>query len=64
MFQSLVAVFAGYWRPTPMTRVWVFLFFGMVRLQRWVKFSPQFRAQQDPPGPALVRAARESERAG
>src|SRR5262249_44733623 len=44
MFRSLVAVFAGYWRPTPITRIWVFLFFLLVRLQRWVKFSPRFEA--------------------
>jgi flavin-dependent dehydrogenase len=46
MFRSLVAVFAGYWRPTLVTRLWVFLFFLLVRLQRWVKFSPEFRAQE------------------
>jgi flavin-dependent dehydrogenase len=64
MFNSLVSVFAGYWRSTPVTRVWVFLFFLMVRLQRWVKFSPEFRAQQDAPDRAPARAGRETERAG
>jgi flavin-dependent dehydrogenase len=48
MFRSLVAVFAGYWRPTAVTRFWVFLFFLLVRLQRWMKFSPEFLAQRAP----------------
>ena len=36
MFRALVTVFAGYWRPSFATRVWVALFFLLVRLQRWV----------------------------
>ena len=46
MFRSLVAVFAGYWRPTLVTRFWVALFFLLMRLQRWVKFSPVFLPEQ------------------
>jgi flavin-dependent dehydrogenase len=40
MFRSLVTVFAGYWRPSLATRIWVVLFFLLVRLQRWVRFAP------------------------
>jgi flavin-dependent dehydrogenase len=39
MFRSLVTVFAGYWQPSLVTRMWVRLFFLLVRLQRWVRFS-------------------------
>ena len=41
MFRSLITVFAGYWRPTLATRIWIALFFLLVRLQRWVRFSPR-----------------------
>jgi flavin-dependent dehydrogenase len=44
MFRSLITVFAGYWRPAPTTRIWVALFFLLVRLQRWVRFSPRAAA--------------------
>jgi flavin-dependent dehydrogenase len=40
MFRSVVTVFAGYWRPSLATRIWVALFFLLVRLQRWVRFAP------------------------
>jgi flavin-dependent dehydrogenase len=40
MFRSLVTVFAGYWRPSLATRIWVAIFFLLVRLQRWVRFAP------------------------
>ncbi len=42
-FASLVSVFAGYWQPAFRTRCWVALFFGLVRLQRWLRFAPSFR---------------------
>jgi flavin-dependent dehydrogenase len=38
MFGALVTVFAGYWRPSLATRIWVALFFHLVRLQRGVRF--------------------------
>jgi flavin-dependent dehydrogenase len=41
MFRSMITIFAGYWRPTLATRVWVALFFLLVRLQRWVRFAPR-----------------------
>jgi flavin-dependent dehydrogenase len=41
MFRALVTVFAGYWRPPFGTRVWVALFFLLVRLQRLVRFAPR-----------------------
>ena len=44
MFSALVTVFAGYWRPSLTTRLWVVLFFQLVRLQRWVRFSPRLSA--------------------
>jgi hypothetical protein len=34
-------VFAGYWRPTVGTRIWVALFFLLVRLQRVFGFAPR-----------------------
>jgi flavin-dependent dehydrogenase len=49
MFRSLVAVFAGYWNPTFTTRLWVGMFFLLVRAQRWVKFSPRFEPDRDAP---------------
>jgi flavin-dependent dehydrogenase len=33
MFRSVITVFAGYWHPSWLTRVWVALFFLSVRLQ-------------------------------
>ena len=44
MFGALVTVFAGYWRPSLATRLWVALFFHLVRLQRWVQFAPRLVA--------------------
>jgi flavin-dependent dehydrogenase len=44
MFAALITVFAGYWRPSLATRTWVALFFHLVRLQRWVRFSPRLAA--------------------
>jgi flavin-dependent dehydrogenase len=44
MFRALITVFAGYWRPSLATRMWVALFFHLVRLQRWVRIAPRFFA--------------------
>jgi flavin-dependent dehydrogenase len=41
MFRALVTVFAGYWRPSLATRLWVTTFFLLVRLQRLVQFAPR-----------------------
>jgi FADH2-dependent halogenase len=46
MFRALVTVFAGYWRPSLVTRVWVSLFFLLVRLQRLARFAPQLFPRQ------------------
>jgi flavin-dependent dehydrogenase len=46
MFGALIAVFAGYWRPSLATRIWVALFFQLVRLQRWVRFSRRLVASR------------------
>ena len=51
IFRSLVTVFAGYWRPSLLTRGWVALFFLLVRLQRWFKFSPTFASAVEAPRP-------------
>ena len=40
LFRSLVAVFAGYWRPSLVSRFWVELFFLIVRLQPRLRFVP------------------------
>jgi flavin-dependent dehydrogenase len=40
MFRALVTVFAGYWKPSLKTRVWVALFFLLVRVQRYVRLVP------------------------
>ena len=40
MFRSVVTVFAGYWQPSWMTRIWVWLFFLSVRLQARLHFAP------------------------
>jgi len=42
MFHALVTVFAGYWRPSLPTRLWVILFFLIVRLQGWLHFAAPF----------------------
>jgi flavin-dependent dehydrogenase len=40
MFRALVTVFAGYWRPSLATRLWVWLFFQLVHVQRLVRVIP------------------------
>lgn len=40
MFRALITVFAGYWKPSLKTRIWVALFFLLVRLQRYVHLVP------------------------
>ena len=45
IFRSLVTVFAGYWKPTLVTRFWVAAFFFLVRLQRRFKFAPSFTSE-------------------
>jgi 2-polyprenyl-6-methoxyphenol hydroxylase-like FAD-dependent oxidoreductase len=41
MFRALVAVFAGYWRPALATRIWVALFFLIVRIQEYIPLVPR-----------------------
>jgi flavin-dependent dehydrogenase len=41
VFHSVVSVFAGYWRPRAVTRVWVALFFLLVRAQRRLRIVPR-----------------------
>ncbi len=49
LFRAIVTVFAGYWRPSWMTRVRVALFFLSVRLQARYGFEPPYSGFQ-PPG--------------
>jgi len=51
MFRSLISVFAGYWNPPLTTRVWVALFFLLVRLQRWVQVTPRLSPMAAETGP-------------
>jgi flavin-dependent dehydrogenase len=46
MFRSLVTMFAGYWRPPLATRIWVNLFFLLVRVQRYVPIVPRLFSGQ------------------
>jgi 2-polyprenyl-6-methoxyphenol hydroxylase-like FAD-dependent oxidoreductase len=47
LFQALVTVFAGYWRPPVQTRFRVWLFFRLVWAQRLFGFAPRFTALKD-----------------
>jgi flavin-dependent dehydrogenase len=49
MFRAVVSVFAGYWQPPALTRVRIWLFFGLVRAQRRLGFAPRFTALQNHP---------------
>jgi flavin-dependent dehydrogenase len=40
IFRAVVTVFAGYWRPSLTSRVWIALFFLSVRLQDLLHFTP------------------------
>jgi flavin-dependent dehydrogenase len=46
MFRAIVTVFAGYWRPSLASRIWVALFFQRVRLQRCMRFFTRFVASK------------------
>ena len=48
LFRSLVTVFAGYWRPSPVTRACVAAFFALTRLQRRYALVPRLTV----PGPS------------
>jgi flavin-dependent dehydrogenase len=47
IFRSVITVFAGYWRPSLVTRVWVVLFFLSVRLQARLGFAPSHLRIED-----------------
>jgi flavin-dependent dehydrogenase len=40
MFQAIITVLAGYWRPSLASRVWLWLFFVSVRMQTRFGFAP------------------------
>jgi flavin-dependent dehydrogenase len=42
IFHAVITVFAGYWRPSWVTRRWVSLFFSSVRLQARFGFEPPY----------------------
>ena len=44
LFQAVVTVLAGYWRPTVQTRFRVWIFFRLVWAQRLFGFSARFTA--------------------
>ena len=57
IFRAVITVFAGYWRPSSITRFWIALFFLSVRLQARLRFTPSHLATDgsrhqcaDPPG--------------
>jgi len=50
MYRALATVFAGYWRPSIVTRVWVALFLALARLQKRIGFVPRREAAQREPG--------------
>ncbi len=50
MFQAIITVLAGYWRPSWPMRVWLWLFFLSVRMQARFGFAP---AHLDGPAPAV-----------
>jgi flavin-dependent dehydrogenase len=47
MFRAIVTVLAGYWRPSLITRCWLWLFFVTVRLQPWLHFAPSHLPASD-----------------
>ena len=47
IFNAIVTHFAGYWRPSLTTRLWVTLFFALVWLQRFVPIAPPVWRAQD-----------------
>ena len=49
LFQAVITVFAGYWRPRVQTRFRVWLFFRLVRAQRLFGFATRFTALKDHP---------------
>ena len=46
MFRAIVTVLAGYWHPSWTSRVWLRLFFLVVRLQRRFGMVPSHKAQK------------------
>ena len=54
LFRALVTVFAGYWRPPIVTRVWVAVFFFLVRLQGRFSIFPSF----GPDSPVAAKPSR------
>jgi hypothetical protein len=41
MYRALATVFAGYWHPSPATRLWVASFLLLVRVQKFVALVPR-----------------------
>jgi 2-polyprenyl-6-methoxyphenol hydroxylase-like FAD-dependent oxidoreductase len=49
MFRALVTVFAGYWKPSVKTRLWVRAFFMLVTLQRRLKLAKPLSSRRAAP---------------
>jgi flavin-dependent dehydrogenase len=70
MFRAIVAVLAGYWRPSLASRLWLWLFFAIVRLQERFGFERSYletpaEASREPAGVEALRemAGQPSDRA-
>lgn len=61
LFRSVVTVFAGYWHPSWLTRLWVRLFFVSVRLQARFGFTPSHLQPADAAPPPLIRSGARSQ---
>jgi len=46
MYRALATIFAGYWRPTLATRLWVDLFLLLVRMQKSFGFVAKRQGSQ------------------
>ena len=54
IFRSVITVFAGYWRPSWITRFWIAMFFLSVRLQARLGFAPPHAGPAAHPVPRSV----------
>ena len=53
MFRAIIAVLAGYWRPSRVSRIWLSLFFLSVRLQSRLPLAASHLAPPDAATPAV-----------
>jgi flavin-dependent dehydrogenase len=55
IFRSVIAIFAGRWRPSLPTRFWVALFFLSIRLQARIGFAPAHMPDAGLPAAEMTR---------